>query len=130
MTRSAQVAHAVSALRKARAAPSAVSESALTFVVYEDNSGGYRWTIVAGGDESLLQSTRYGSYEQAKQAARIVHRGASQAPFEERTGDSPPVDLIAHRDAATARDALDAERWLDEGGSFSREAVTKWPARR
>ncbi len=88
-------------------------------------SGGYRWTIVADSGDNLLQSARYASYEQAKQAARIVQGGASQAPFEERNGDSPPVDLLARRDTATSRDALDAERWLDEGGSFSSEAVTQ-----
>ena len=35
-----------------------------------------------------------------------------------------PVDLSARRDDA------DAERWLDEGGSFSSKAVAKWPAPR
>jgi hypothetical protein len=28
------------------------------------------------------------------------------------------------------RDNLDAERWLDEGGSFSSQGVTRWPAGR
>jgi hypothetical protein len=35
---------------------------------------------------------------------------------------------MARREAAIARDDSDAERWLDEGGSFSSEAVAKWPA--
>jgi uncharacterized protein YegP (UPF0339 family) len=73
MTRSDQVAHAVSALRKARATSSPLPEAAaLTFVVYEDNSGGYRWTIIADSGKRLVQSARYGSYEQAEQDARSL----------------------------------------------------------
>jgi hypothetical protein len=32
-------------------------------------------------------------------------------------------DLVAHREATLAQARLDAERWLDDGGSFSPEAV-------
>jgi uncharacterized protein YegP (UPF0339 family) len=97
----------------------------MMFFVVENNGGGYHWTIVSGGGETLVQSASFASYEEAKQAARIVHNGASQAPFEDRAADTPPVDLPAARNGATPQDALDAERWLDEGGSFSREAVTR-----
>jgi uncharacterized protein YegP (UPF0339 family) len=97
----------------------------MTFLIYEDNGGAYHWAIVADGGETVAQSASFGSYEKAKRAARIVHRGASSASFEHRSGDTPPVDLPARRDAATARDRSDAERWLDEGGSFSSEAVTR-----
>jgi uncharacterized protein YegP (UPF0339 family) len=96
----------------------------MTFLIYEDNGGGYHWTIIAGG-ETLVQSDSFGSYQEAKQAAGSVHRGASRASFEHRSAAPPPVDLPARRDAATARDRLDAERWLDQGGSFSSEAVTR-----
>jgi uncharacterized protein YegP (UPF0339 family) len=142
MTRSEQVAHAVGVLRKARATPSPLSEAAaLTFVVYEDNSGGYLWAIIAHGGETLARSASFGSYEEAQQAARTVYDGASSARFEDRSSDTGPVDLPARRpvdlparrpvdlparrDAATARDVLDAERWLDEGGSFSSDAVSR-----
>ncbi len=97
----------------------------MTFRVVEDNGGTYRWTIVAGGDHTLVRSASFTSYEEAEQAARIVHEGAFSASFEDGTGDIPPVDLPARRDGATARDALDAERWLDEGGSFTSEAVRR-----
>jgi uncharacterized protein YegP (UPF0339 family) len=124
MTRAAQLTQTVSAMRKARAAPSASAEPAsMTFLIDEDNGGDYRWRIVADGGERLLRSASFRSPEDAKEAARIVHRGASQAALEDRS--APPVDLAARRDAATARDRLDAERWLDEGGSSSREAVTR-----
>jgi uncharacterized protein YegP (UPF0339 family) len=124
MTRAAQVTQAVSAMRTARAAPSSPPEPAsMAFLIYEDNGGSYHWRIVADGGETLVRSASFGSYEQAKQAAGIVHRGASRAAFEPGSENPPLVDLPARRNAA--RDRLDAERWLDEGGSVSREAVTR-----
>ena len=39
-----------------------------------------------------------------------------------------PVDLAARRAAAMTRDGFDADRWLDEGGSVSRQAVATQPA--
>ena len=99
--------------------------ASMTLLVFEDNGGGYQWTIVADGGETLAQSASFGSREEAERAARIVHDGASLASFEDRSGETLPADLPARSDAATARDRLDAERWLDEGGSFSSEAVTR-----
>ena len=120
MTRDPQVTHAISAMRKSRAASSSLAEPAsMTFLIDEDNGGGYHWTIVADCGETLVRSAGFECYEEAEQAARIVHRGASQAAFEDRTGDRRPIDLSGPRDVQAARDRLDAERWLDEGGSFS-----------
>jgi uncharacterized protein YegP (UPF0339 family) len=126
MTRAAQITQAGRAMRKARAAPSSSSEPAsMTFLVFEDNGGAYHWAIVADGGETLARSASFGSYEEAKQAARTVHDGASSARFEDSSSDTGPLDLPARRDAAMARDRLDAERWLDEGGSFSSDAVSR-----
>jgi uncharacterized protein YegP (UPF0339 family) len=97
----------------------------MTFLIYQDNGGGYHWTIVADRGETLVRSASFRSYEDAKQAAGNVHRGASQAAFEHRSDNPPPVDLPARRNAVTVRDRLDSEHWLDEGGSFSSEAVTR-----
>lgn len=125
MSRTAPVTQAVSARRKARATPSSSPEPAsLTFGIDEDNGGGYHWTMVADGREMLVRSARFGSYEEANEAAGIVKRGASRASFEERSGSPSPIDLSARRGAASHEDS-DAERWLDEGGSFSGEAVTR-----
>ncbi len=96
----------------------------MKFLIFEDNGGGYHWTIVAGSGETLVRSASFASYEEAKQAARVVHAGAASASFEHLAGDTPPVDLLARREKRMVRDDLDAERWLDEGGSFSSEAVT------
>jgi len=129
MTGSTRLTQAVDAMRNARAAANALPEPAsMKFVVFEDNGGGYQWTIVADSGEKLSQSASFASYEDAEQAARVVHAGAAVASFQDRGGDTQPADLAAHRDMRRIRDALDAERWLDEGGSFSSEAVTRWRA--
>lgn len=131
MTGSTRLTQAVDAVREARAAANAVPEPAsMKFLVFEDNGGGYHWTIVAGTGERLVRSESFASYEDAKHAARVVHAGAASASFEHLAGDTPPVDLGARREKRMAREDLDAERWLDEGGSFSSEAVTRWPAPR
>ncbi|TMK99076.1 MAG: hypothetical protein E6G34_06135 [Actinobacteria bacterium] len=106
-----------------------VSESmSLEFLVFEDNDGGYHWAIVGGSGESLAQSGSFGSYEEAAHAGRYARDGAEWARFECRAAEDRVVDVRARR--AAARDDLDAERWLDEGGSFSSEAVTAWRAGR
>jgi uncharacterized protein YegP (UPF0339 family) len=116
---------ATTANRKTPAPAHAVLDPASKkFVIFEDNGGSYHWTIIAGG-ETLVQSPSFATYEDAKQAARVVHAGACSASFEDSSGDTPPDDLPAAHDPATARDALDAERRLDEGGSFSSEAMAR-----
>jgi uncharacterized protein YegP (UPF0339 family) len=126
MTREPQLTEAVSVMRSAPATSSSLAEpAAMTFLIGEDNGGDYHWTIVADGGETLVRSAGFGSYEEAEQAAHIVHRGASQAAFEDRTEHPPPLDLSARRDVRAARDDLDAERWLDEGGSFRSEAAIR-----
>jgi uncharacterized protein YegP (UPF0339 family) len=97
----------------------------MKFLVFEDNGGGYHWPVVAGSGESLAQSASFASYEEAKQAARIVHAGAGSASVGQLAGDTPPVDLVARRETAVVRDDLDAERRLDERGRFSGEALTR-----
>ncbi|HZU59885.1 MAG TPA: hypothetical protein VE983_02915 [Solirubrobacteraceae bacterium] len=57
----------------------------MRFLIQEDNAGRYHWMIMAGGSETLVRSDGFESYEQAKQAAGIVHRGASRASFEHRS---------------------------------------------
>lgn len=37
-----------------------------------------------------------------------------------------PADFISRREAALARDDLDAHRWSDDGGSMTIEAVARW----
>jgi uncharacterized protein YegP (UPF0339 family) len=118
---------ATNAMRKPRADPSSSREpEPLAFLVYEDNVGGYHWRIVGDGGETLVRSASFGSYGDARHAARIVHRGASRATFEQGSESRPPADLPVHRHhmTLTLRDRADAERWLDEGGSFGSEALS------
>ena len=129
MTRVQQVEHAVTALREARETASSLSEPAsMTFRIHEDNGGSYHWTLIAADSATLARSEGFASYDDAEHAAQRVRDAAASARFERRATEATPVDLIARRDAKSA-DA-DAERWLDEGGSFSSEAVTQWPAER
>jgi uncharacterized protein YegP (UPF0339 family) len=100
----------------------------IEFLIFEDNGGAYHWRLAGGDGATLAQSESFASYEDAEQAARRVRDGAASARFDRRAGEVGPVDLAARRDGP--RDDLDAERWLDEGGSFSSEAVARWPARR
>ena len=113
----------------ARGTNVASASAALEFLVFGDNGGRYHWTIVDGAGESLGTSGGFASYDEAERAARVVRDRAGTARLEPRLPDAPPVDLAARRDAA-ADDNSNAERWLDEGGSFSSEAVRQWPARR
>jgi hypothetical protein len=46
-----------------------------------------------------------------------VRDGAGSAQFQVRQAADSPVDLVARREAAIARDDSDAERWLDEAGT-------------
>ncbi len=132
MTRLAQATPTVTARRKARAAASALSKPALMkFLIGEDNGGAYHWTIVASSGETLVRSESFATYDEAIQAARIVHGGAGSAPLDDRGGDASGLSgLVTRRKTAVVRDDLDAERWLDEGGNLSSEAVTRWPAPR
>jgi uncharacterized protein YegP (UPF0339 family) len=100
----------------------------MEFLILEDNGGDYHWTIVAADGATLTRSAGFASYQDAEQAAQHVRDGAGSARLEPRPSGELPVDLSARRGATSH--AADAERWLDEGGSFSSEAVTKSPAPR
>jgi uncharacterized protein YegP (UPF0339 family) len=112
----------------ARRARDVRRSASMEFLIFQDNGGAYYWTIVAGDGATLARSGSFASYDHAEQAARRVRDGAAAARFDARAGQARPVDLIARRHASS--DDSDAERWLDEGGSFSSEAVARWPAQR
>jgi uncharacterized protein YegP (UPF0339 family) len=112
----------------ARRARDVRQSASMEFLIFQDNGGAYHWTIVAGDGATLARSGSFASYDHAEQAARRVRDGAAAARFDARAGQARPVDLIARRHASS--DDSDAERWLDEGGSLSSEAVARWPAQR
>ena len=99
----------------------------MEFLIFEDNGGADHWRIVAGDGATLAQSESLASCDAAEQAARRVQHGAASARFRRRgreRGAVGAVDLATCRDRP--RDDLKAERWVDEGGSFTREAVARW----
>ena len=96
----------------------------MQFLIFEDNGSDYHWTIVARNGAILARSGSFASYDDADQAAEQVRAGAASARFDRRAGSASPVDLAARRDARS--DTSDAERWLDEGGSFNSKAVAQW----
>lgn len=105
-----------------------VSGSAsMELLVFQDNAGRYRWMIVAENGERLAQSRSFASYEDARDAAGRVRDGASLARLEMHEAAALPVDLAARRRAAT-RDDQHAERWLDDGGSYSAAVAAELPA--
>jgi uncharacterized protein YegP (UPF0339 family) len=109
----------------ARRAAAGSDSVAITFRVFEDNGGSYFWTIRCSDGESLAHSGRYATRDDAAHAARVVRDGAASARFEPGAVTDRPVDLVARRSATAVRDDSEAERWLDEGGSFSGETVTQ-----
>ena len=114
--------------RLARPARDVHVSEPMEFLIFEDNGGAYHWRIVAGDGAILAQSGSFASYDDAEQAARRVRDGAASARFNRRGRELSPVDLATRRDRP--RNDLNAERWLDEGGRFTREAVARWPDHR
>jgi uncharacterized protein YegP (UPF0339 family) len=142
MTRRAQRADAAGETSVAQATPDAVPEpepepEAVTvkFLLYQDNGGGYYWTIVDDGDEVIARSAGFASYPEANYAADMVHRAAATARFENRSGTTPPPRPLASAGGATKGDGAAPEPSSNPGGSVSREEVTRrakaagaWPA--
>jgi hypothetical protein len=125
MTRSTQPTQAVSGQTNHRAGARGVSAPAsMQFLGFEDNRGVFHWAIVGASGDRLVQAATFVSYEEAKQAAGVVRSGAVSAPSENRADGAARLELAARHETPTATDDLDAQRWLNEGGSFSSEAVT------
>jgi uncharacterized protein YegP (UPF0339 family) len=98
--------------------------ASMEFLIFADNGGSYHWRLRADDGAILGDSGGFASYDDAEHAAQQVCGGAASARFAPRAVDVAPVNLSARRDASS--DDSDAERWLDERGSSSGEAVTKW----
>jgi uncharacterized protein YegP (UPF0339 family) len=100
----------------------------MEFLIFEDNGGSYHWNILADDGSTLGQSGDFPSYDAAEQAAQQICDGAASARFRPHESATGSADLAPRR--AASEDNSDAERWLDERGSFSTEAVAQWPAPR
>jgi hypothetical protein len=124
VTLSTPLTQTVRGQTRRRAGARAVSPPPSKFLSFEEDGGAFHWAIVAASADRLIPSATFASYEEATQAAGVVRTGAVSAPFDKQADDPAPLELAARRRRATGADDLDAERWLDEGGSFSSEAVT------
>jgi uncharacterized protein YegP (UPF0339 family) len=112
----------------ARSARDVRVRESMEFFIFEDNGGAYHWRIVDADGATLAESGTFASYDRAEQAAQRVRDGAASARFIRRRGVLGAVDRGTRRDRP--REDLNAERRLDQGGSFAREAVERWPDQR
>lgn len=111
-----------------RRAPKASTAGSMEFVISEDNAGDHHWEIVGADGVVLARSGSFASHEETAQAARRFRDGAGSALFDDHAATAEPIDLLALGGGASAEE--DAERWLAEDATFSREAVATWPAGR
>jgi len=105
------------------------------FVLYQDNGGGYYWTIVDESGEMLARSVGFATYPEANYTADLVHRAVASATFENRTGTSPPTEPPPSSDQAAEGESADPSPSPESASSVSREEVTRqarttreWPA--
>jgi uncharacterized protein YegP (UPF0339 family) len=59
-----------------------VDKAPSEFVVFQSNSGDYRWEVVAEGGATLAQSASFASFDDAEHAATQMREGAASARFE------------------------------------------------
>jgi uncharacterized protein YegP (UPF0339 family) len=97
MTHSSQVTHALSAMKNERATRGRSEPASMKFLIFEDNGGDYRWTLVAASGERLAQSKRFASHKKATRAARIARAGTASAPIEDCVAAPRTADLSARR---------------------------------
>ena len=110
MTHASQLTHALGAMRTERATRGRSEQASMKFLIFEDNSGDYRWTLAAASGERLAQSARFASYEEATRAARIARAGAASAPIEDHAADGGTANLSARRKIAIERDDVVTHR--------------------
>jgi len=61
-------------------------------LIVEDNGGKYHWTLLDREGNSLARSPSVGSYEHARDAARVVLAGAGSARLDRRAANGSSLD--------------------------------------
>jgi len=56
----------------------------MEFLVVEDNSGDYHWTLIDRDGNSMARSPSFASYEHTEDAAGVVLAGAGSARLDRR----------------------------------------------
>jgi uncharacterized protein YegP (UPF0339 family) len=62
----------------------------MSFAIFADNGGSYRWKILAGDGATLGHSGDFASYHDAEQAAQQVRDGAASARLDRRASAAGP----------------------------------------
>jgi uncharacterized protein YegP (UPF0339 family) len=84
--------------RSARAGDQRAVEGAPSeFLVFQSNSGEYRWEVVSGSGATLAQSVPFVSYLEAEEAAVRVREGAGATRLELRKPADRPRPLSVTR---------------------------------
>ncbi len=96
-------------------------QDSMEFVIFEDNSGEYRWTIV-DGDENLAHSGSFAVYEGAKQAALRVRDHAASALLDHCPSEGSAAGCDRPSDSG-------GESPLGDGGRVTSEATARRLAR-
>jgi uncharacterized protein YegP (UPF0339 family) len=75
----------------ARASVGIFERAPMKVLIFEDNNGDYRWSIVSGSGTTLAQSGGFASYDDAECAASCVRDGAGSARFEPHRVEKRPL---------------------------------------
>jgi uncharacterized protein YegP (UPF0339 family) len=63
----------------------------MEFLIVEDNSGDYHWTLLDRDGTSLARSGSFASYEHTEDAARVVLAGVGSARLDPRAATDSSV---------------------------------------
>ena len=75
-----------------RGARGASGSASMEFLIVEDNSGDYHWTLLDRDGTSLARSGSFASYEHTEDAARVVLAGAASARLDPRAAIDGSVE--------------------------------------
>ncbi len=95
----------------------------MEFLIFEANGDDDQRTLLDRSGNSVARSASVAAHHGTANAARVALTRPGSAQRGRRTHSDGAVDHVARPDDTLARDATDAERWLDEGGSVSRKGA-------
>lgn len=96
-----------------RATP-ATEAAELELLIFEDNGGDYRWTIVDAAGENMAQSGLFATYDDAERAALLVQAWGVSARARRRSATHRSTG--GRRKPSAADGDADSKRSLDSRG--------------
>jgi len=97
------MATATKQVRTARPRDQRSADGPSEFVVFESNSGDYRWEIVSGTGAALAQSVPFTSFEDAEQSAVRVRDGAGSTRLGRRGAAGPVGPVVVASKSRNAK---------------------------